>query len=104
MNFLSFRPTEENSGDNENEDMDEGKQEAIYVVFVNKDEKLSTDSIKKLMTWMNTYSTDNKSTKLTDLLNCIIIAKSGATSLAKKVSEFGFKWVLGVGQMESLCL
>ena len=105
INFLAFRPTDEgNSGDAENENMDEGREEAIYVHFVNKDDKLSTDSIKKLMTWMNTYSTENKSNKLTDLLNCIIIVKSGATSLAKKVSEFQFRIGLGAWKMESLRL
>lgn len=104
INFLAYRPTDENAGDNDNENMDDGKEEAIYVHFVNKDEKLSTESIKKLMTWMNTYSTDNKSTKMSDLLNCIIIVKSGATSLAKKVSEFLFQNCLGAWKVESLCL
>jgi hypothetical protein len=68
--------------------MDEGRDEVIYVVFHNKEEKLGSDSIKQLVTWMNNYSTDNKSTKTSPLLNCIIVGKSGATSLAKKVSEF----------------
>ena len=56
INFLAFRPTDDLAGDNENENMDDGKEEAIYVHFVNKEDKLSTESIKKLMTWMNTYS------------------------------------------------
>ena len=82
--------------------MDEGREEGIYVVFVNKDEKFATESIKKLMTFMNQYTTENKSTKMTDLLNCIIILKNSATSLAKKVSEFCDNNHLGSSKVESL--
>jgi len=84
--------------------MESDKEEGIYVVFIGKDDKLSTDLIKKLMTWMNTFSNENKSTKMSDLLKCIIIVKSGATSLAKKVSEFLYKFGLGTRKVESFCV
>lgn len=97
INFIAFRPLADASADLDNARMEDDSQEAIYVVFVNKEEKLSTESIKRLMTFMNTYTTENKSTKTKDLLNCIIIAKSGATTLAKKVSEFCPKLFKGAG-------
>ena len=60
--------------------------EAIYVVFETKKEKLSTDDIKKLLSWMHQYSLEKKNYNSRDLLNCIIIVKGGATSISKKVS------------------
>lgn len=97
INFIAHRPIEDASADAENERMEEGKDEVIYVVFQQNDEKLGQDSIKKLVTWMNTYSSsDSKSSKTEPLMNCIIVGKSGVTSLAKKVSEFCFKHLLGV--------
>ena len=44
------------------------------------------------MAFMNEWTTkaSEKPAGCLDLLNCIIIAKSGATSVTKKVSEFCF--------------
>ena len=64
---------------------DESQNEAIYVVFETKKEKLSADDIKKLVSWMHSYSDDKKDTGAPELLNCIIIVKGGATAIGKKV-------------------
>ena len=69
---------------------DESQNEAIYVVFETKKEKLSADDIKKLVSWMHSYSDDKKDTGAPELLNCIIIVKGGATAIGKKVTIFQF--------------
>ncbi len=56
INFIAHRPILNSLGDAENQNMDDGRDEVIYVVFHNNDEKLGSESIKKLVTWMNTYS------------------------------------------------
>ena len=90
INFLALRHVSGAGGDAENEDMKETLVEPVYVVFANKEEKLSQDQMKKIMSFMHTWTTNttDKPAGCLDLLNCIIIAKSGATSVTKKVSEF----------------
>ena len=43
MNFLALRPVNSAGGDADNEDMKETLVEPVYVVFANKEEKLSQD-------------------------------------------------------------
>lgn len=62
--------------------------EAIYVVFETKKDKLTADDIKKLVSFMHSYSDEKKNENTQDLLNCIIIVKGGATAIGRKVSEF----------------
>jgi len=66
----------------------ESMMEAIYVVFETKKDKLTADDIKKLVSFMHSYSDEKKNENTQDLLNCIIIVKGGATAIGRKVSEF----------------
>ena len=65
-------------------------KEPIYVVFATKEDKLTGEDIKKLVSFMHQYSTDKNEKKddnSQELLNCIIIVKGGATAIGKKVSK-----------------
>ncbi len=65
-------------------------KEPIYVVFATKEDKLTGEDIKKLVSFMHQYSTEKSEKKddnTQELLNCIIIVKGGATAIGKKVSK-----------------
>lgn len=65
-------------------------KEPIYVVFATKEDKLTGEDIKKLVSFMHQYSTEKNEKKddnSQELLNCIIIVKGGATAIGKKVSK-----------------
>ncbi len=87
MNFLAHRKVTNSLIPDEAKMETDDMMEAIYVVFETKKEKLSTDDIKKLVSWMHSYSDSQKSENTQDLLNCIIIVKGGATSIGKKVNS-----------------
>ena len=87
LNFIAHRKVSNSLIQDETKMETDDMMEAIYVVFETKKEKLSTDDIKKLVSWMHNYSDQSKSENTQDLLNCIIIVKGGATSIGKKVNS-----------------
>lgn len=68
-------------------DTDQVMMEPIYVVFATKEEKLSKESINKVIGFMHQYSEENKNPNTQELLNAILIVKGGTTPIAKKVSH-----------------
>lgn len=72
-------------------DADQVMMEPIYVVFATKEDKLSKDSINKVIGFMHKYSEDNKDPHTQVLLNAILIVKGGTTPIAKKVSKVAFE-------------
>ena len=86
LNLVAKRPVQQGS-----DAMDTGApmMEPIYVVFANKDDKLSKDAILKVVGFMDAYSKNNDDPHTQELLNAILIVKGGLTPIAKKVS-FGF--------------
>jgi hemerythrin-like domain-containing protein len=60
--------------------------EAIYVVFETQKDRLNAEDVKKLISFMHSYSEKNKDKNCSDLLNCIIVIKGSATALGRKVS------------------
>ena len=83
MNFIAKRKVK-SAFSMETDDLVE--YEPIYIVFANKEEKLTKDSMNKVVDFMNQYSTNNKQPNVKDLLKAILIVKGGATNIAKKVS------------------
>lgn len=83
MNLVARRPVA-----NQGDAMDTGSpmMEPIYVVFANKEDKLSKDSILKVVGFMDQYSKNNEDPHTQELLNAILIVKGGLTPIAKKVS------------------
>lgn len=89
MNFIAHRPVATAitaASDDVKMDAADSMMEAIYVVFETKKEKLSGDDVKKLISFMHSYSDEKKNENEQDLMNCIIIVKGGATAIGKKVS------------------
>lgn len=89
MNFIAHRPVQAQAAvplDSADAKMEDQMMEAIYVVFETKKEKLSGEDVKKLISFMHSYSDEKKNQNEQDLMNCIIIVKGGATAIGRKVS------------------
>jgi len=61
--------------------------EAIYVVFETQKDRLNAEDVKKLISFMHSYSEKNKDKNCSDLLNCIIVIKGSATALGRKALD-----------------
>ena len=84
MNLVAKRPVAPASAD-EGMEADAVMMEPIYVVFATKEEKMSKESINKIIGFMHQYSEENKNPNTQELLNAILIVKGGTTPIAKKV-------------------